>query len=463
MSEQMDVLWREVIRHLEARLSKDVFDRWIRVIRPMSWAQDTLTLGVANDFYVWWLAENYVPMIRLAVATACGREARIELVVSPDAPKIPDARALARESSALESVSTPSAAKPARRAARFVSPLNPNFTFGHFVVGSSNMFAHTASMSVAKAPGKAYNPLLVYGGPSLGKTHLMHAIGHQIAEGSPRAQVCYLSAEAFLNEYIEAMREQKFHEFRAKFRSMDVLLIDDIQFLAGRDRIQEEFFHTFNELHNAHKQIVMTSDRPPAEVPGLEQRLVSRFEWGVITQIEPPDYETRVAILRKKAERFPAPVPDKIVLAIAERIKTDIRALEGALNSVASYAALHGRPLGDTEFENLLRHAAARQSRQAPSFELIQKTVADYYDLRLTDLTGRRRMASVALPRQVAMFLCRTLTPHSFPTIGESFSRNHATVLHACRLVERKMKGDAAFRQAVSSLRSRLGAEKTVE
>lgn len=463
MSEHVDSLWEGVRLHLQAKLSADMFDRWIRVIRPVSWSQDVLTLGVANDFYVWWLAENYVPMIRLAVAAACGRDARIDLVVLPDAPPLPDLRAKVRDPGARASAEPgrTAAARPSRAAARFLSPLNPSFTFGNFVVGSSNMFAHTASLSVAKTPGKAYNPLLIYGGPSLGKTHLMHAVGHHIAETSARAHVCYLSAESFLNEYIEAMREQKFHEFRSKFRSMDVLLIDDIQFLAGRDRIQEEFFHTFNELHNAHKQIVMTSDRPPAEVPGLEMRLVSRFEWGVITQIETPDYETRVAILRKKAERFPSPVPDKIILAIAERIQTDIRALEGALNSVASYAALHGRPLGDAEFENLLRHAAARQSRQAPSFEQIQKIVADYYDLRLADLTGRRRMASVALPRQVAMYLCRTLTPHSFPSIGESFGRNHATVLHACRLVDRKIKSDAGFRQAVSSIRSRLGVENT--
>ncbi|MBP7276255.1 MAG: chromosomal replication initiator protein DnaA [Kiritimatiellae bacterium] len=463
MSEHVDSLWEGVCLHLQAKLSKDMFDRWIRVIRPVSWSQDVLTLEVANDFYVWWLAENYIPMIRLAVAASCGRDVRIELVVSADAPKVPDLRpkdSVRNERPAAQAGRSP-AVKSVRGAPRFLSPLNPSFTFGNFVVGSSNMFAHTASLSVAKAPGKAYNPLLIYGGPSLGKTHLMHAIGQHIAEMSACAHVCYLSAEAFLNEYIEAMREQKFHEFRSKFRSMDVLLIDDIQFLAGRDRIQEEFFHTFNELHNAHKQIVMTSDRPPAEVPGLEMRLVSRFEWGVITQIEPPDYETRVAILRKKAERFPTPVPDKILLAIAERIQTDVRALEGALNSVASYAALHGRPLGDSEFENLLRHAAARQARQAPSFEQIQKTVADYYDLRMADLTGRRRMASVALPRQVAMYLCRTLTPHSFPAIGESFGRNHATVLHACRLVDRKIKGDAGFRQAVSAIRSRLGVENS--
>jgi chromosomal replication initiator protein len=319
------------------------------------------------------------------------------------------------------------------------------------------MFAHTASMSVAQAPGKAYNPLLIYGGPSLGKTHLMHAIGHHVAQTHALSNVCYISTEAFLNEYIVAMDQKRFGDFRTKFRSMDLLLIDDIQFLAGKDRLQEEFFYTFNELHNAHKQIVMTCDRAPSEVTGLEQRLVSRFEWGVITQIESPDFETRVAILKKKAEHFTVPLPEKVILTIAERIRSDVRALEGALKSVASYASLHGRALSDDDLENVLRHAMTRQERQAPSFESIQKAVADYYDLRLADLTGRRRMASVAHPRQIAMFLSRTLTNQSLPVIGEAFGRNHATVLHAFRQIERRMKTDSSLRQTVSAIRSKLG------
>lgn len=452
-------IWREACKQLAARLSSDVYDRWVATIRPVSWEEDVLRLSVANDFYAWWLEENYLPMIRLAVAAVSGREPKIELVVDQAAHPVLSSDA----SGGAHAVVKPAAVAekaPRKTSPRFLSPLNPNFLFGNFVVGESNRFAHTASLSVAHAPGKAYNPLLIYGGPSLGKTHLMHAIGHQIAQSSPTAQVCYLSAEAFLNEYIEAMPNNEFNKFRQKYRSMDVLLIDDIQFLAGRTRIQEEFFHTFNELHNAHKQIVMTSDRPPSEVVGLEQRLVSRFAWGVITEIEPPDFETRVAILRMKAERFPAPVPDKVILAIAEKIHTDIRALEGALNSVASYASLHGRPLDDQQLENVLRHALSRQAVQAPSFDQIQKTVAEYYDLRPGDLTGPRRMASVALPRQVAMYLCRTLTPSSLPVIGEAFSRNHATVLYACRMVDQRVKSDASFRQAVSSLRSKLGADQ---
>lgn len=456
MSVTCTEIWGGACAHLKAKLTKEVYTKWIETIRPVALKDDTLVLAVANDYYVWWLEQNYLPVIRLAATAASGRTLRIELTVSEEAA-LPAAPA----SATAAALPAPAAARGARRAPpRPAAALNPNFTFGHFVVGSSNMFAHTASLTVAQAPGKAYNPLMIYGGPSLGKTHLMHAIGHHIAQTGSSSRICYISAEAFLNEYIEHMHQQKWGDFREKYRSMDVLLMDDIQFLAGKDRIQEEFFHTFNTLHNAHRQIVITCDRPPAEVPGLEQRLVSRFEWGVITQIEPPDYETRVAILKKKTERFPAPVPEKVLLTIAERIRTDIRALEGALNSVASYTALHGRPLGEEELENLLRHAMARQANAAPSFDRIQKTVADYYDLRLSDLTGRRRLATIALPRQVAMYLCRSLTPHSFPVIGEAFARNHATVLYACREIEGRMKKDAGFRQAISSLRSRLGAEQ---
>jgi chromosomal replication initiator protein len=457
MSVTSGELWSAACAHLKAKLTKEVYTKWIETIRPVALKEDALVLAVANDYYVWWLEQNYLPVIRLAVTAVSGRTLRIELTVSEEAA-LPLLPAEAAEPTAPSGA--PGARASRRAAVRAAPALNPQFTFGHFVVGASNMFAHTASLTVAQAPGKAYNPLMIYGGPSLGKTHLMHAIGHHIAHGHAAARICYISAEAFLNEYIEHMHQQKWGNFREKYRSMDVLLMDDIQFLAGKDRIQEEFFHTFNTLHNAHRQIVITCDRPPAEVPGLEQRLVSRFEWGVITQMEPPDYETRVAILKKKAERFPTPVPERVLFTIAERIRTDIRALEGALNSVASYTALHGRPLGEDELENLLRHAVARQANAAPSFDRIQKAVADYYDLRLSDLTGRRRLAAIALPRQVAMYLCRNLTTHSFPVIGEAFARNHATVLYACREIEGRMKKDAGFRQAVSSLRSRLGVDQ---
>ena len=448
-------LWDAACRILAGKLSGDVFARWIAGIRSVSCSDEQLVLAVANDFYVCWLEENYLPLIRMAVAAAGGRERHVLLQVDhhgkgtlpPAPPAAPRPSSLARTEEKA----------PARRS-RLVAALNPSFTFSAFVVGPSNLFAHTASMAVAQAPARAYNPLLIYGGPGLGKTHLMQAIGHYVSSAQRGANICYVSAEAFLNEFIEAIQANQPNAFRRKFRGMDLLLIDDIHFLAGKDAIQEEFFHTFNELHNAHKQIVISSDRPPSEVPGLEPRLVSRFEWGCITQIEPPDLETRVAILRKKTEGYSLPLPDKVLFYIAERIRNDIRALGGALTSVMAFATMNRSSLSDDELETLLRHAVARATPEPPSFEIVQKAVAEHFDLRVSDLTGRRRPNSVALPRQVAMYLCRSLTAHSLPVIGEAFARNHATVLYACRTVEDRMKSDPSFRHTVNHLRRQLGA-----
>ena len=312
-------------------------------------------------------------------------------------------------------------------------------------------------MAVAQAPGKSYNPLFLYGGVGLGKTHLLHAIGQYVAGHRKGAQVAYLSSEKFTNEYIDGIQNSQLVKFRRRYRQTDVLLIDDIQFLAGKERIQEEFFHTFNALHDAHKQIVLTCDRPASEIQGLEQRLVSRFEWGLVTDMQPPDVETRLAILRKKAAFMNAQLPDEILSFLAHRIRTNIRRLEGALVRVTSYAALTGKPLTLDSVESLLREVLHEEGRFTLSIDLIQKKVAEHFDIRLADMTSKRRPENIAFPRQVAMFLARQMTESSLNTIGEAFGgRDHGTVLHACRLVKGRMEVDTNVRQIVSYLEKQL-------
>ena len=337
--------------------------------------------------------------------------------------------------------------------------LNEKYTFDSFVVGPSNHFAHAATMAVANSPAKAYNPLFLYGGVGLGKTHLMQAIGNEVAS-SGRATICYISSEAFTNEYIDALQNKMLVQFRKKYRNMDLLLIDDIHFLAGKERLQEEFFHTFNALYDNHKQIVLTCDRPASEIPGLEHRLVSRFEWGLVTELELPDVETRIAILRKKRAQMKLTLGDDVISYIAEHIRSNIRRLEGALIRVASYSSLTGRTLDLEMTQKLLSDTIDQQHRQALTIEDIQRAVADYYDIRMGDMTSRKRPQAIALPRQIAMYLCRRLTNHSLPSIGNSFGRNHATVIHANKLVAKKIDSDGRFKQAIDQLTRKIGAHE---
>ena len=334
---------------------------------------------------------------------------------------------------------------------------NPKNKFDTFVVGDNNNFAHAAALAVAQSPGKSYNPLFVYGRVGLGKTHLLHAIGQYVVSHKKGARVAYVSSEKFTNEYIDAIQNNQLVRFRKKYRQTDVLLIDDIQFLSGKERIQEEFFHTFNALHEAHKQLVLTCDRPANEIQNLEQRLVSRFEWGLVTDLQPPDVETRVAILRKKEKSLGVELPEEIINFLANRIRTNIRRLEGALIRVASYASLTGKKLTLEVVEGLLREVLHEEGRFSISIELIQKKVAEHFDIRLADMTSKRRPENIAFPRQVAMFLSRQLTESSLNTIGEAFGgRDHGTVLHACRLVKDRMEIDPNVRQAVHYLEKQL-------
>jgi chromosomal replication initiator protein len=334
---------------------------------------------------------------------------------------------------------------------------NPKNTFETFVVGNNNNFSYAAALAVAQSPGKSYNPLFLYGGVGLGKTHLLHAIGQHVFNNKKGARVAYVSSEKFTNEYIDAIQNNNLVKFRKKYRQTDVLLIDDIQFLAGKERIQEEFFHTFNALHESHKQIVLTCDRPASEIQNLEHRLVSRFEWGLVTDLQPPDIEMRLAILNKKAQIMGVSLSEEIMNFLANRIRTNIRRLEGALIRVASYASLTGKKLSIEVVEGLLREVLHEEGRFSISIEVIQKKVAEHFDIRLADMTSKRRPENIAFPRQIAMFLSRQMTESSLSSIGEAFGgRDHGTVLHACRLVKDRMEVDSSVRQVVSYLEKQL-------
>jgi len=430
-------------------LSADTYNLWFAPLHACDHDHNTLVLEVANDFCEVWLKDNYMSLLQDVVALAAGRQLPIKFRVG-NAP-------------APAKASTPSASQKTvetsveRSASAVEVSFNPKNTFETFVVGNNNNFAYAAAQAVAQSPGKSYNPLFLYGGVGLGKTHLLHAIGQYVAGHKKGARVAYVSSEKFTNEYIDGIQNNQLVRFRKKYRQTDVLLIDDIQFLAGKERIQEEFFHTFNALHEGHKQIVLTCDRPASEIQNLEQRLVSRFEWGLVTDLQPPDVEMRLAILNKKAQLMGVQLPAEILNFLANRIRTNIRRLEGALIRVASYASLTGKKLTLEVVEGLLREILHEEGRYSISIETIQKKVAEHFDIRLADMTSKRRPENIAFPRQVAMFLSRQMTENSLSAIGEAFGgRDHGTVLHACRLVKDRMEIDANVRQVVSYLEKQL-------
>jgi chromosomal replication initiator protein len=433
-------------------LSADTYNLWFAPLSVSTLDGNSLVLEVANDFCEVWLKDNYMGLLQDVVALSAGRQLQIKFkvgsaVTAPAAPLVPP---------------TPQKARPAHppieRNSNYAElNFNPKNTFETFVVGNNNNFAYAAALAVAQAPGKSYNPLFLYGGVGLGKTHLLHAIGQHVASNKKGARVAYVSSEKFTNEYIDGIQNNQLARFRKKYRQTDVLLIDDIQFLAGKERIQEEFFHTFNALHEGHKQIVLTCDRPASEIQNLEHRLVSRFEWGLVTDLQPPDVEMRLAILNKKAQLMGVTLTDEVMNFLANRIRTNIRRLEGALIRVASYASLTGKKLTIEVVEGLLREILHEEGRFSISIEVIQKKVAEHFDIRLADMTSKRRPENIAFPRQVAMFLSRQMTESSLSTIGEAFGgRDHGTVLHACRLVKDRMEVDPNVRQVVNYLEKQL-------
>jgi chromosomal replication initiator protein len=440
-------LWERAREILRQMLNPDIYNLWFAPITARKLEGDSMTLDVANDFCEVWLKDNYLDLMQEVLAHASGQqiEVRFQIAAAQAAATVPATRARAQP------------VETDRSAIVRDHGFNPKNTFDSFVVGNNNNFAHAAALAVAQSPGRSYNPLFVFGGVGLGKTHLLHAIGQHVVNRRKGARVAYLSSEKFTNEYIDAIQNNQLVRFRRKYRQTDVLLIDDVQFLAGKERIQEEFFHTFNALHEAHKQIVLTCDRPATEIQNLEQRLVSRFEWGLMTDLQPPEVETRMAILRKKEESMGVRLPDEVILFLAQRIRTNIRRLEGALIRVASYAWLMKQELTIAMVEELLREVLHEEGRHCITIEVIQKRVAEHYDIRLADMTSKRRPENIAFPRQVAMYLARQLTESSLSTIGEAFGgRDHGTVLHACRLVKDRMEVADDVRQAVGYLEKQL-------
>jgi chromosomal replication initiator protein len=451
MQASAEKIWTDAQELLRTMLNTETFNLWFQPLRAASIDGDTILLEVANDFCEVWLKDNYLGLIHDVLIHAAGQPLKVKFRVSNTPSHSPVH--VEKTKAVKAEVEWPERNHSSPRDLGF----NPKNTFDTFVVGSNNTFAHGAATAVAQAPGKSYNPLFLYGGVGLGKTHLLHAIGQFVAAHKKNARVAYVSSEKFTNEFIDAIQNNQLVRFRKKYRQTDVLLIDDIQFLAGKERIQEEFFHTFNALHESHKQLVLTCDRPATEIQNLEHRLISRFEWGLVTDMQPPDVETRLAILKKKAQLMSVQLPDEIINFLAQRIRTNIRRLEGALIRVASYASLTGKKLSIEMVEGLLREVLHEEGRYTINIDVIQKRVAEHFDIRLADMTSKRRPENIAFPRQIAMFLARQMTDSSLNTIGEAFGgRDHGTVLHACRLVKDRMEVDAHVRQIVNYLEKQL-------
>jgi chromosomal replication initiator protein len=429
---------------------------WFEPMRCVESTEDAVVLGVPNDFAAIWIHDNYLDLISQRLRLTAGRLVHVSLrkIDTNGTGPAPAPRPAATDTRARPAVKR--TARYDERAAAAGS-LNPRNTFENFVVGSNNQLAHAAALAVSQAPAQAYNPLFIHGSTGLGKTHLMHAIGHSILQRNPEAKIAYLSTEKFTNEYIHAIQENALTKFRQRYRNVDVLLIDDIQFLSGKERIQEEFFHTFNDLFESQKQIVLSSDRPVTEIATLEARLVSRFQWGLSADIQSPDFETRVAILRTKAASLKIDLPQPVLEFMAQHISKNIRRLEGALIKISSYAALTGKPLDLPTAEHLLKDVLMEEAQNRLNIEGIQKRVADHYQIRHSDMTSKRRPNAIAFPRQIAMYLCRHLTRHSLQEIGEAFGgRDHGTVIHAIKTVENMMEQDDSVRGSVDFLKTQL-------
>jgi chromosomal replication initiator protein len=446
---EVNVLWKQVSERLEQIVAPQTFKRWFQPIKASHVERECLYVHAPSHLYRYWLEDNYGDLLRETLSAISGKQMTLSFLKVDEEAK-PDLK------STTEVVVEARGGKT-HTATEKKSGLNPMFTFNHFIVGPSNQYAHAGCWAVAQSPGRAYNPLFIYGATGLGKTHLMHAIGHYVVGQNKSSQVAYVSTERFVNEFIDAIQNKKFVPFRKKYRSCDILLVDDIHFLGRGDQMQEEFFHTFNTLFESQKQIVLSSDRPASEISNLEHRLVSRFEWGLTVQLQQPDEETRLAILRKKQTNSLVPIDDQVLQYLAHHVKTNIRRLEGAWAKVWFSSKLKNRSLTIEEVEEELRDILIEESKQALTTEEIQRRVAMYYDIRLADMTTKRRSANIAFPRQVAMYLCRTMTRGSLNQIGEAFGgRDHGTVLHACRLIDSKLKTDQGLKQVVNQLTKQL-------
>lgn len=441
MSIDLSKIWDKILDYTKQEIGERAFENWFTQTRLSSITDDELVIEVPSNFFKDWIYDHYRDILNISILRTIGKVIPVsfEIKASLAAKKSWDLQPAA--------INKPIQKKPFY--------LNPRYTFEGFVVGSSNRFAHAATMAIAESPAKAYNPLFIYGGVGLGKTHLMQAACHYISEKQNDLRLFYTSSERFTNELISAIQNRTTAKFREKYRNVDVLLIDDVHFIAGKESTQEEFFHTFNVLYDAHKQIVLSSDRPPKTIPGLEERLVSRFEWGLVTDIQPPDLETRIAILKKKAERNLTNLPEDVLYFIAEIIRTNIRELEGALIKVIAYASLENKVISLALTKDVLKDVLLEEEKKI-SIELIQKKVANYFDVKISELKAKKRNRQIAYPRQIAMYLSRELTNMTLPDIGEHFGgRDHSTVIHSYEKILKELKKN----QNVKNLLNRLTLE----
>ena len=443
----MEELWSKVIDSLKERVGQQNFDIWIKPIHFISIEGESVELEVPNRFFKEWIHEHYSRHIKDVFSFLTQKPCHLQFRIRNE------------KMNEKDPVSSPSQNNGAQSIHPFQTVFNPKYTFDHFVVGASNQFANAACLAVANLPGKNYNPLFIYGGVGLGKTHLLHAIGNHIIQHRILPEVkkiCYLSSEEFTNELINSLRYEKMDEFRNKFRRMDILLIDDIQFIAGKERTQAEFFHTFNSIYEARKQIIVTSDKFPKDVPNFEERLRSRFEWGLIADIQPPDIETKVAILRKKAESQDIPLPNDVAFFLASQIDSNIRVLEGSLIRIGAFASLTQTPIDIQMAKEVLKNII-KSKEELISIDIIQKTVASFFNMKISDLKAKRKNQGYVLPRQIAMYLCRKLTNSSLIEIGEKFGgKDHSTVLHSIKKVEEKISKELSFKETVENLQGRI-------
>ena len=448
----MSKLWDDTLAHLELNLSPQHFSTWIKPLKLVKIEQDMVYLEVPNRFVLDWVKENYSKLIQKNLSDLSAVSYRLHFDVSNQATeKLPRTTHVVDKPVAV-------VAKKSIVNNTHTSDLNLNrkYTFEEFVSGSSNQFAYAAAMAVASNPATTYNPLFIYGGVGLGKTHLVNAIGNAILKKSPQMRICYYTSEKFMNELINSLRYNRMDEFRNKFRSMDVLLIDDIQFIAGKERTQEEFFHTFNALYESHKQIIVTSDKFPKDIPGLEERLRSRFEWGLIADIQAPDVETKLAILKMKAEQNSINLPEDVALFLANSICNNVRELEGYLIRIGAYASLTSVPISLEMARDVLKDILIERNREL-SVEEILKKVSLHFNIKVSDIKSAKRLKAVVLPRQIAMYISRQLTSSSYPEIGDRFGgKDHSTIIHAIRKIEKLMEEDFQLKSTIENLKKEL-------
>ena len=449
MDANLNQLWEDSLKLIKSEMSDVSFNTWMKSCKPSSMSEDTIEIIVPNEFTKEILEKRYKTLVANAIQSVCSKLYKIKFLMASELHN--------QTKYKEEKVNSTNQNKNVIVNDELSATLNPKYTFNSFVIGNSNRFAHAASLAVAEAPAKAYNPLFIYGGVGLGKTHLMHAIGHYILQNNPNAKVEYVSSEKFTNELINAIKHDKNEEFRNKYRKVDVLLIDDIQFIAGKEGTQEEFFHTFNALHDANKQIILSSDRPPKEIPTLEDRLRSRFEWGLIADIQEPDFETRMAILKKKADVEKLNVANEVMVYIASKIKSNIIELEGALIRIVAYSSLTNKEITVDLASEALKDIISKKQSKNVTINLIQDVVANYYNLNIDELKSQRRTRNIAYPRQIAMYLSRKLTDMSLPKIGEEFGgRDHTTVIHAYEKISENLNSDENLQHTIDEITKKL-------